>query len=576
MPSEPVPPAFDGLPERFRIDCELGRGGMSVVYRAHDRHLDRHVAIKVLSESFSHQVGLDRFQREISVMARLLHPGIVPLFDSGLANGRLYYVMPFLPGETLRARLTREHRMTTEEAGTFGADVAEALAFAHGSGIVHRDVKPENIFIVAGRALLADFGIALECGPSDSTTGEHATRAANLTSDGVVIGTVAYMSPEQVTASVDIDGRSDLYSLGCVLHELLTGTPPFTGPPVSVMAQHLADRPRRPSELVGRVSTALDELLIRMLDKDPAARPAAGAVARALRVVDSACPAPPIRTADGEVDRLVEEAVQAYRYGASGGAAGPSHLAQSEVYLQRALAIDPRHSRALCAFGNWHYVMGNAGLRPRTEAYAKGRELILSALAVDDQIADVHCSLGKLALYYDDDCHAAARHVRRAVALAAGDAGILRFQSIVFKIQGRLDEAVHSAQRAVELSPDVPALHNSLGDALLAAGRNAEAVDALTVAIGLQPGLPAALERLELARVRLGEPELALAIRVGGSGTSGTLNAPCNSSATRKHWAPRRRVAAISAANWNDCWRPRRMAIPLTSSSARARSATGL
>ena len=164
--------------------------------------------------------------------------------------------------------------------------------------------------------------------------------------------------------------------------------------------------------------------------------------------------------------------------------------------------------------GNWHYVMGNAGLLPKDVAFGKGRELILAALAADDQIAQVHCSMGKLALYYDDDCLAAARHVERAVALDAHDSEVLRFQSIVYKILGRAEDAVRAASRATVQSPDVPALWNSLGDVLLATGRNAEAVDALKHAIGLQAAYSPALERLELARVRLGELDLALEIRM--------------------------------------------------------------
>src|SRR6185369_10743182 len=157
------------LPGRFRIEQEIGRGGMAVVYRAHDQHLDRFVAIKVLSEHLSNSLGAERFQREIALMAKLVHPGIVALFDSGEAEGRLYYVMPFVAGENLRARLTREQRMATEDAVGFGADVAEALAYAHGAGIVHRDVKPENIFTVGGRAVLADFGIAHIAGEKPSS-----------------------------------------------------------------------------------------------------------------------------------------------------------------------------------------------------------------------------------------------------------------------------------------------------------------------------------------------------------------------------------------------------------------------
>src|SRR5687767_2891756 len=224
------------LPERFRIEQEIGRGGMAVVYRAHDQHLDRFVAIKVLSPDLSHSMGIERFQREIALMAKLVHPGIVALFDSGEAGGRLYYVMPFVAGENLRARLVRERRMPAGEAAVFGADVAEALAYAHGAGIVHRDVKPENIFLVEGRAVLADFGVA--------SAALHQGGEDERTMAGMIVGTATYMSPEQIEGADDVDGRSDLYSLGCVLYELLSGAPPFqaTGT-LAVLAKHMTETP---------------------------------------------------------------------------------------------------------------------------------------------------------------------------------------------------------------------------------------------------------------------------------------------------------------------------------------------
>ena len=160
------------LPARFELGREIGRGGMAVVYRAHDNHLGRFVAIKVLSAGLSSSVGVERFQREIALMARLVHPGIVALFDSGESDGRLFYVMPFVSGETLRARVSRERRLAPPDAAALGADVAEALAYAHGMGIVHRDVKPENIFAVGGRAVLADFGIAHIVGDASVSGGE--------------------------------------------------------------------------------------------------------------------------------------------------------------------------------------------------------------------------------------------------------------------------------------------------------------------------------------------------------------------------------------------------------------------
>ena len=176
------------LPERFELDREIGRGGMAVVYRAYDRHLGRFIAIKVLSADLSNTVGAERFQREISLTAKLVHPGIVALFDSGEASGQLYYVMPLVSGETLRSRVTRERRVVPQDCAALGADVAEALAYAHGMGIVHRDVKPENIFTVGGRAVLADFGIArMSADPaSDRTMDTMLTSVGIVARHGVV------------------------------------------------------------------------------------------------------------------------------------------------------------------------------------------------------------------------------------------------------------------------------------------------------------------------------------------------------------------------------------------------------
>ena len=243
---------------------------MAIVYRAHDSQLDRFVAIKVLSHAASTVIGVERFQREITVTARLAHPGIVSLFDSGVADGRLYYVMPFVAGETLRARLQRERRLTMEEACAACADVAESLAYAHVAGVVHRDVKPENIFLVSGRALLADFGIASVSAEAAGAEAQTSAGREALTTVGTVVGTCSYMSPEQVTGSLAIDGRSDLYSLGCVLFELLAGTPPFTGSVADIFRRHVAAPAPPIAGADVRVSPALDELVKSLLAKDPA------------------------------------------------------------------------------------------------------------------------------------------------------------------------------------------------------------------------------------------------------------------------------------------------------------------
>lgn len=489
---------------------------MAVVYSAHDDHLDRPVAIKVLAEELSNAVGVERFQREIALMAKLVHPGIVALFDSGEADGRLFYVMPLVGGETLRERLARERHVSVQEAAALGADIADALAYAHGLGIVHRDVKPENIFTIGGRAVLSDFGIARVRGMAEQSVA--------LTTAGTVIGTVSYMSPEQASGDTELDGKADLYSLGCVLYELLTGAPPFVGrTPFVVLAKHLTEPPRPLKDHNLAIPPAMEAIVMQLLEKSPKDRPdSAAEVARALRGVlntgagaaetvdrNSASFASPLTPAD----ELVNKGRQAWRQGVPGGTGARLALDEARAYFERALAMEPNNARALVGMSNYHTVMAVRGFKDREEGFAKGRELLFRALAADDKCAYVYMSLGVTALYWDDDFHAAARHLRRALELDPNEPEALGFQSIVLKILGRTDEAVDSARAATVRAPDAPTPWNVLGDVLIAAGREAEAVDALKKATSIKAGYAPALERLELAYYRIGEHDRALETR---------------------------------------------------------------
>src|SRR5437867_2777671 len=237
---------------------------MATVYLAQDRKHHRQVAIKVLKPELAAALGPERFLREIDTAARLTHPHILPLHDSGEAAGLLYYVMPYVEGETLRDRLEREGQLPLEEAVRITREAASALSYAHSHDVVHRDIKPENILLSGGEAVVADFGVARAI---------TAAARGKLTETGIAIGTPGYMSPEQGAASARVDERSDIYSLACVLYEMLAGEPPFTGPSAeSIVRQHLTAAPPRVSAMRAAVPPAIEEAIVRALAKTPADR----------------------------------------------------------------------------------------------------------------------------------------------------------------------------------------------------------------------------------------------------------------------------------------------------------------
>jgi eukaryotic-like serine/threonine-protein kinase len=266
-----VQPLQSMLQGRYRFERELGRGGMAQVWLAQDLRHDRPVALKVLRPDIAAAVGAERFLREIRLTARLQHPNILPVLDSGAAAGErgshlLWYTMPLVEGETLRSRLARERQLPVPDALGIVREVADALDCAHRRGIVHRDVKPENILLGGGHALLADFGIAKMVAGDPSDPGE-------VTSTGLALGTPAYMSPEQAVGDPAVDARTDVYALGCVLYEMLAGEPPFAGSGArATMARHAVEPPvpvrtRRPT-----VPVAVERALDRALAKAPGER----------------------------------------------------------------------------------------------------------------------------------------------------------------------------------------------------------------------------------------------------------------------------------------------------------------
>src|SRR5215212_6089172 len=254
----------DSLSQAYSIDRELGKGGMATVYLAQDLKHDRVVALKVLHPDLAASLGPDRFLREIKLAARLNHPHILPLFDSGSADGMLYYVMPYVEGESLRERIDRENKIPIDEAIRLTQGIASALDYAHRQGIVHRDVKPENVMLYENMPMVMDFGIAKAVSAAGSET---------LTQTGMMVGTPAYVSPEQAAGEINLDAKSDQYSLACMLYEMISGERPFSGnTPQSIMAKRFTETPTSLQELRSSVPESVRKAVARAMSTDASGR----------------------------------------------------------------------------------------------------------------------------------------------------------------------------------------------------------------------------------------------------------------------------------------------------------------
>ena len=537
---------LDALAGRFRVARELGRGGMGTVYLAHDTTLERDVAIKVLNPEVASALGAERFAREIRLTARLVHPNIVPLFDSGEAvvthrsqvlDGAttaydlrpttfLYYVMPYIEGEPVRTRLRREGRLALPEVTRIVADVAEALAYAHAMGSVHRDVKPENIFWYRGRALLADFGVALW---------SQNPEAGRMTQAGLVVGTPAYVSPEQAEGTGRVDGRSDLYGLGCVTYELLAGTPPYAADtPLALLAAHMM-RPV-PSVRESRPDTPvlLDALVARLMAKDPEDRPANAAALleelrgiegpsgvsaalraapRAERTVSSGRSSEDVAGLPPDVAELHRKARQLFSSSVQGGLGARDKYGMARAYLERAMQRVPENALLIATLADLIHVAGVRGFADQAEAFARSQELRHQALALDDSIGPVHSGLGVHLLYWEDEFDLAGEELRRGAELSPDVAEAHRYYGAWLKIAGRKEEALEAMRAAVQLAPSAAFMRVGQADVLMALGRYEEAVGALRHALRLQPRYEAALERLEMSCHRAGLHEEALDAR---------------------------------------------------------------
>jgi serine/threonine-protein kinase len=336
-----APPSLTGrlataLAGRYQIEREIGRGGMATVHLARDLRHGRWVAIKVLREELAAAVGAERFLEEIRVTASLQHPHILPLFDSGSAEGLVWYVMPFVEGETLRSRLARERRLPVDDAVQLVREMADALEYAHRHGVVHRDVKPENVLLQSGHALVADFGIALAL--------ENAG-GARITRTGITLGTPSYMAPEQAAGNRPVDARTDVYALGAVLHEMLASESPFAAASHQVMSRNVMYEPVIAlSTRRADVSPALDAAVRRALAKEPDDRfPSAAAFATALTA--------PLRVGDESGSRFADRRPPVEeRARAGGGHAGPS---RGRMVSARAMLYAVGFVLAVGLLGGW-------------------------------------------------------------------------------------------------------------------------------------------------------------------------------------------------------------------------------
>jgi serine/threonine protein kinase len=264
----------EGLRGKYHVARELGHGGMARVFLAEDLRSRERVAVKVLRPEVAAALGQARFHREVDILRRMRHPNIVPILDAGAAGALLYLVMPFIDGETLRARLEREGPLAVDDVLAIAREIAAAIDHAHAEGVIHRDIKPANVLLTERRTLVCDFGLARAI--------DRAAREP-ISSSGLVLGTPAYMSPEQAAGARELDARSDVYALGCVVYEMLTGEQPFTGPSSqAILARQLVEQPRPIRTVRPQVGAEVEQAILAALAKDPRERPASGSSLMAL------------------------------------------------------------------------------------------------------------------------------------------------------------------------------------------------------------------------------------------------------------------------------------------------------
>ena len=490
----PPPALING---NYRIERKLGQGGMATVYLAHDVRHDRKVAVKLLHPELSAAFRAEQFLAEIRTMAGLSHPHILPLHDSGQAEGLLFFVMPYVEGETLRQRIDRDTQLGVEEVGRITREVASALDSAHRHGVIHRDIKPENILLGEGGALVADFGIALAISSAS---------ARDKSQPGWVAGTPRYMSPEQMSDAGTIDGRSDVYALGVVAYEMLTGQPPFTGPTITAIMAGTVDTSSPPSvhALRGVIPPAADAVVAQALARLPEDRYRTGsdfadALHRSLAVRRTWYSAALVATAIIALIAAVvgttlirHRGAESTALDAATGAApyGPHqtrNLAAYDLYqrardqgLQRSdsgqgVAIE-YYKQAIAADST--YAAAYVGLAHSLAVHgevADAQTAALKAVSLDDSVPDAHAELAYVRMRYYDMTSAGAE-LQRAVALDPASSRAHDVLVYYYSWIERPAEALAEARRATELDPLSVENSAALAVALVFAGHYDEAL----------------------------------------------------------------------------------------------------
>jgi tetratricopeptide (TPR) repeat protein len=507
----------EGLSSRYRIERELGRGGMATVFLARDIAHDRPVAVKVLHPEIVAGFSTERFLREIRLLATLQHPNILPLYDSGAVSGIPYYVMPFVAGESLRNRLSRDTRVALPLALRMTTEAAAALDYAHRQGIVHRDIKPENILLSDDHVIIADFGIA-----------RAAARSAGdqITGTSVAIGTPAYMSPEQAAGDATIDGRSDIYSLACVLFETISGQQPFTGPtPASVIASRFARPAPRISAIREGIPKAVDAAIASALSLSPDDRPQTAAAFSAMLAGDSV----PHTTRRARRTGILAAAVvimiaavglrfawrpREHAAGSTPSAAVTSnHIVNREAYelylegqknlevpsivavnkaadlFRAAIARDSLYAEAWAGLADTHSSrgVGNFESIPPRPEFEQARVAALRALQLDSSLAEAHAALALVQMMYDYNWKGAALSLDKAQLADPGYAITYLYRSFLLTWLGRFDSATAVAREGLHMNPNDFRFRQDVGRTLILGRRYAEAERELRADVDREP-----------------------------------------------------------------------------------------